>query len=354
MLRIFTACLGLLALLANGCAPATFSFTLFADNAKLHEVEVATDKGAPEPKVAIIDVRGLISDNLDGGLFGRGVNPVDEVAARLKKAREDSSVKAVILRINSPGGTVTASDMLYREVRRFTMETGKPVVSSLDEIAASGGYYLALSGAYIMAEPTSITGSIGVIIPSVNVSEGLTRIGIHSRSIVSGPNKDLANPLEPMREEQYAVLQSLVDDFYDRFRSLVVRRRTRAGTGIDAPDALGTLVSQSTRLDESRVGELTDGRIMSGDKAVRAGLVDRAGGLNDAFDAAKTLAGVKSARLVKYQREDADVPRTPYAASGVHPPDGTEVNLIQLRLNSGLPGAASSGGAYYLWLPPGM
>src|SRR5262249_2633983 len=143
-------------------------------------------------------------------------------------------------------------------------------------------------------------------------------------------------------------------DFYDRFRSLVVRRRTRTGTGIDAPDPLGALAGQSTKLDEAKVGELTDGRIMSGDKAVRVGLVDRTGGIIDAFDAAKTLTGIKAARLVKSQREDADTPRTPYAASGVRPPDGTEVNLIQLRLNSGVAGAASSGGAYYLWLPPGM
>jgi protease-4 len=264
---------------------------------------------------------------------------VDELTARLRKAEEDSTVKAVVLRIDSPGGTVAASDMMYREVRGFAQRTGRPVVACLGEIAASGGYYLALSADRIVAEPTSITGSIGVIIPTVNVSEGLNRIGIRSRSITSRPNKDLANPLEPMREEHYAVLQALVDEYFDRFRGLVVERRGASrGEGARA-------------LDMDRLDMLTDGRVMTGTKAAEAGLADQTGGVREAFETAKRLAGVRAAKLVKYHREDADPPRSAYAQSGAGPPR-SEINFLQLRLDSGALGVQSAG-AYYLWLPPG-
>lgn len=340
------------AILCAGCSPVSLTVTLFADNSRLEEMEVDHDKGAGEAKVAIIDVRGLIADKGEGLLLGRGTNPVDDLTARLQKARDDQSVKAVILRINSPGGTVTASDVMYREVRRFAAESGKPVVASLDEIAASGGYFLALSSDYIVAEPTSITGSIGVIIPTINVSEGLGKIGIKSRSIVSRPNKDLGNPLEPMKEEHYKILQTLVDDFYGRFRSLVIERRTHGGA-TTAEGTTGGGAVTFRNIDMARIDELTDGRVMSGTRALDAGLVDATGGVRDAFTIAKTMAGVKAARLMKYYREDADKPRSPYAASGVPPAEGSEINVFQLRMNRGLLGNAESAGAYYLWLPPG-
>src|SRR5262245_50305324 len=134
----------ILAFLGGGCSPVSVTFTLFGDDARLHETEVDGDPSG-ETRIVVIDVRGVIADGSEGPWLDRAANPIDELTARLRKARQDPSVKAVILRINSPGGTVTASDMMYREVRRFVEETGKPVVASLGEIAASGGYYLALS-----------------------------------------------------------------------------------------------------------------------------------------------------------------------------------------------------------------
>jgi protease IV len=210
------------ALTGGACAPLSVTIGVGPGDRKLHETTVLTDTGGDGDKVAMIDVRGLIADVREPALFGEGHNPVDEFLSRLERAGKDGSVKAVILRINSPGGTVTASDILYREVLRFRETTKKPVVASLGEVAASGGYYLALSADRIIAQPTSITGSIGVIIPTVNFSEGLSRIGIQSRSIKSGPNKDIANPLEPIREGQYAVLQGIVDEFYASFKGLVI------------------------------------------------------------------------------------------------------------------------------------
>lgn len=320
----------------SGCGPVTFSFTFGGEPGRVTEVAVAEDEKASD-KVLLIDVRGLIADDpgegLAGLLFDAG-NPVDELTYRLELAARDPKVRAVILRINSPGGTVAASDMMYREVRRFAERTGKPVLASLGEVAASGGYYLALAADEIVAEPASITGSIGVIIPTLNVSEGLSRIGIRARNVKSGPNKDMADPLIPPRDEHYAVLQSLVDEYTAQFRSLVTARRT----GI-RPDQLD---------------ELTDGRVVTGAQAVRSGLADHTGGVREAFDAAKARAGIASAKLVKYHSRGPR-PRSPYAAGPPATPEAsgrsaTEVNLLQLRLGSGVLGTGTPN-AYYLWAP---
>ncbi|MBC7772788.1 MAG: signal peptide peptidase SppA [Pyrinomonadaceae bacterium] len=319
----------------SGCMPTSVTFNFGADDGKLDESVVIADAGGG-PKILLIDVRGLIIDGPQKGLFSNGLGPVDDLVARLGKAEADPEVKAVVLRINSPGGSVSASDTMYREVRRFCDKTKKPVVASLGEVAASGGYYLALATDRIVTQPTTITGSIGVIIPTLNVSEGLSRIGITSRSIKSGANKDLANPLEPMREGHYAVLQGMVDEFYERFKELVVSRR----------------VNITGKLDE-----LTDGRVVSGAEAVRAGLADAEGDLRDSFETAKQLARLDSAQLVKYHPRGSPRPRTAYASTDLPPPSSgssqagdTEINLLQLRLGD-VPGGLSGAGIYYLWMP---
>jgi protease-4 len=340
-MKTFSRVLILLCLaLLPACSPTTISITLFADSAKLLETTVEADKNYGDNKVVIIDVRGLISEKQDAGIFSSGASSVDELACRLKRAELDPEVKAVIIRINSPGGTVTASDMMYREVRRFEEETKKPVIASLGEVAASGGYYLALSADRIIAEPTSLTGSIGVIIPTINFSDGLARIGIHSRSVKSGKNKDLGNPLEPEREEHYAVLQATVDEFYARFKGLVVERRSRAAE------------EGTTSLDQALLDDLTDGRIITGTRAAEVGLVDQTGGIRDCFKVVKSLAKIPAARLVKYYPEGGERPRSAYAQTTQPAPGETEINLLQIRGDAMRPlGAAGLSGAYYLWLP---
>lgn len=316
---------------AAGCTPVTVSFTLGGEGRQLSESTVARDRNAGSAKVALIDVRGILADQ-SSGFFGTGDNPVDELAARLDKAAEDRHVRAVVLRINSPGGGVTASDMMYREVRRFREQTGKPVIASLGEVAASGGYYLALAADEIIAEPTSITASIGVIIPTVNVSEGLGRIGVRARNLTSGPNKDMGDPLTPPREAHYAILQDLVDQYYDRFRALVTERRPS--------------------LTPDQAGDMTDGRVITGARAVHVGLADTEGGVREAFDAAKRLGEIPGARLVKYHSRGTP-PRSPYG--GANSPaakaagEGTEINFMQVNLPA--LGWTTTPGAYYLWAP---
>lgn len=339
-----------LALALSACGRASITFSLNPQPAKLDETTVMGDEGA-SAKVALIDVRGLIVDAQQRGLLTPGQNPVDELAARLEKARRDPELKAVVLRMNSPGGSVTASDIMYNEVRRFREQTGKPVVVSMGEVAASGGYYVSLAGDRILAQPTTITGSIGVIIPTVNVSQGLNSIGIFSRSVKSGANKDLANPLEPMRDSQYVVLQHMVDEFYSRFRGLVMERRgSQRADGASTPDPADYLAAHAD--------ELMDGRILTGSEAARFGLVDAEGDLRDAFDEAKRLAKLASARLVKYH-DDGDSVRSAYALNGTNPANaganrsqsaGAEFNFLQVNLGDGVgAGLISGGNAYYLW-----
>jgi protease-4 len=329
---ILAAAIGF-ALGAAGCLPDRVTIDLSPGDGRLKASTVLADDGAGDtaPMIALIDVRGLILDAPSFGVVGPGPNPVDELTNRLEEAAKDPAVRAIILRINSPGGAVTSSDTCYREVRRFAERTGKPVVASLADVAASGGYYIALGADEIVAQPTTVTGSIGVIFQTFNFSEGMARWGVQGRSVVSGPNKAIASPFEPAQERHYAILQGIVDEFAASFRALVAERRP----GLSA-ELLATY---------------TDGRVVTGAEAVRLGLADEVGDVRDAFECAKRLAKLSTARLVKYHAEGS-TPRTPYALGGVDPARSaaTTINLMQVNLASGL--ADSGAGFYYLWIPP--
>jgi len=325
---ILIACAALL----NACSPKV-QIDIGAGPERLAEGRVLRDEHAGKDKVAMIEVRGMLFDGNRPELLGTGVNPVDRFIAQLDMAERDPNTRAIIIRITSPGGTVTSSDIMHSELRRFSSKTGKPVIASMGEVAASGGYYLAIGCDHIIAHPTTITGSIGVIIPTLNFSDGLARLGIHARSIKSGANKDMANPLEPMREHQYEVLQGMVDEFYGNFKALVIKRRPA--------------------LKVENLANATDGRVFTGSQALALGLVDELGGVREAFDAAKKRAGLSAATLVKYTDERSP-PRSAYSAADQPPAqmNTTSINLLQLNLADplGHMGLESSG-IYYLWTP---
>jgi len=315
----------------GGCSPFKVNVVIGASDRPVEATPVLADPGAREHEsIALIDLRGVIVDGRSPGVLGPGSNPVDEFLARLRMVESDDDVRAVVVRINSPGGTVTASNLIYEELRGLKARTGKPIVVSMGEVAASGGYYVALAADEIVASPMGITGSIGVIIPTVNVSDGLGRIGIVSRAITSGPNKDLANPLEPMEEEDYRILQSMVDQMYARFRSLVLERRPGASA--------------------AETDTFADGRVFTGERAVELGLADSTGGLREAFERARSLAGLDRARLIKLHDEGRLV-RSAYAlGEGLGGPGGsTEINLLGLDLVH--LGELMTPRAYYLWWP---
>lgn len=325
----------LLACTLAGCGGLRFVVDLTTVEDALTESVVLEDDAARHraAKIALIDVTGLIIDARKPGLLSAGENPVAELAEALQKAGDDHRVHAVVLRINSPGGTVTASDVVYREVVRFRETTNKPVVILMADLAASGGYYLACAGDHIIAHPTSITGSIGVIIQTFNFSEGMRRVGIYADSITSGENKAIGSPFEPRQPEHRALLQGLVDEFYGSFLAIVTESRTQI------------------RADDLSV--VTDGRVVTGRRAYELGLVDEVGDLHDAFAAAKALADIPSAKLVKYHRPLRHV-ASPYAvapggAPGAPGVGGTQINLLQLNLDANR--LMGTPGAYYLWDP---
>lgn len=318
------------ALFMGGCIPDTVTIGLGSRDTTLRSTAVITDDDAGRHKVAMIEMTGVIADAPTPTLLGTRASMIDYLVRRLEEAEDDDDVKAVVLRVNSPGGTVTGSDVMYREIQRFRERTGKPVVISMGEVAASGGYYISLAGDEIIAEPTTITGSIGVIFATINVSEGLNRLGIHSRAITSGPNKDMASPLEPPEESHYEILQAMVDEYYDGFRGLVVAHRTD--------------------IEPAMIDTLTDGRVVTGAEAAAQGLVDGTGGVRDAFERAKSLAGVEDARLIRYHTGRTG-PKTPFAhASPDVPMAKQDQDISLLSVDVGLP-FGESPVAYYLWVP---
>jgi protease-4 len=274
-------------------------------------------------KVAIIDVSGVILNARSSGLFGSGDNPVSLFREQLDAAAEDPHVKAVVLRINSPGGAVTASDIMYQEVLSFRRDTHKPVVACMMDVAASGAFYLAMACDQVYAHPTTVTGSIGVIMSLYNASGLFAKIGVSSEPIKSGPNKDIGNPGRPMTEEERAILQGLVDSFYGQFVHVV---------------------SVGRHLPEDQVRVLADGRVYSGLEAKKAGLVDEIGYLDDAIKTAMSMACIKDASIIGYDRCEgyrgsiyASVPKIP----------------SQINVKLDVPGLGGHEGAafMYLWEP---
>jgi protease-4 len=206
----------------------------------------------------------------------------DDIAKQIKRAGEDSSVKAIILRINSPGGSAAASQELHEEVRK-ARENDKIVVASMSDVAASGGYYVACGADKIVANPGTITGSIGVIFSQLQYSELLEKYGVRSNVIKSGKYKDIGSPLRNMTEEERQILQEMIDDVYSQFVHAVAEGR---------------------QMNESEVLELADGRIFTGRQAKELGLVDELGNFQDAVDLAAELAGIKGKpKMVEYGKK---------------------------------------------------
>ena len=310
----------------NGCGGVRLIIDVVPAVDGLTETVVLEDPGGDSSaKIALIQITGMIADADRPGLLRKGENPVSRLVESLRKAAKDSKIKAIVLRINSPGGTVTASDVVYREIQHFKRTTKKPVVVLMSDLAASGGYYIACAGDEIIAHPTTITGSIGVIIQTFNFSEGMRRIGIKADAITSGPNKAAGSPFEPMPPEHRALLQGLVDEFYDNFVAIVTESRPN--------------------LSPADLEWITDGRVVTGRRAAEVGLIDSTGDLRDAFEAAKRRAGLTAAKLVKYHRP-LEYVGSAYARS---PAANPQINLLQLNLNAGP--LLEQSGFYYLWDP---
>lgn len=238
-------------------------------------------EGSGENKVAVISVKGVLTNEASEHLFIEKPSIVKTVKEQLKHAANDGHVKAVLLEIDSPGGGITASDIIYHEIIEFKKGTQKKVVVYMEDIAASGGYYVASAADFIVAHPTTITGSIGVIMPLINVSEFINRHGVVDNSIASGDMKKIGSPLKQMTSEEAEVLQNIINEMYMQFVEVV---------------------SSGRNLDIEEVKKIADGRIYTGKQAIEAGLVDKLGYLEDAISMAKKEAGIDEATVVRYKR----------------------------------------------------
>lgn len=231
--------------------------------------------------VGVVRVQGIIRGGDGGGRIAGAGAFSERIVKWLRQAQKDNSIKAVVLRVDSPGGGVTASDEIYEEVVRTRSEFGKPVVVSMGSLAASGGYYISAPADRIYANPTTITGSIGVITMIPNYEELMDKVGVKANVVKTGQFKDMASAFRPFSEEDKALLQSVLDDSYYRF--------------VD-------IVSEGRKLDRATVRELADGRIYTGRQAKTVGLVDEFGSLQDAINHAGQLVGIHGApRTVEYQ-----------------------------------------------------
>lgn len=230
-------------------------------------------------KIGIIYVEGPIVGGRSGdGIFGQSVAAGDDLMEQLREAREDDSIKAVILRINSPGGSAAASQEVGEEIDRLR-EAGKVIVTSMGDVAASGGYWLAAKTDYIVANPATMTGSIGVIMRFQELKGLYDKLGITDNTIKSGPLKDIGSEARPMTPAEKALLQGMVNDIYEQFVDVVAEGR---------------------KLPREKVKALADGRIFTGRQAKAAGLVDELGNFYTAVEKTRELAHLeKDAGLVE-------------------------------------------------------
>lgn len=313
--------LGLAALMFLGLAGLGGLIAVGGDDS-IHEQYHSLDRHGTE-KVAIIDVEGAI---LDGDGF---------VKKQIDHVRKDKDVKAVVLRVNSPGGTVTASDYLYHHLTKLKTDRELPLVVSMGGIAASGGYYVAMAVGdtpeSIFAEPTTWTGSIGVVIPHYNVAGLMEQWKVEEDSIKSHRLKQMGTPTRAMTEEEREIFQGLVNDSFDRFKQIVKAGRP------------------AFRKDEAALTKVATGQVFTTRQALASGLVDKEGFIEEAIDRAVALAGLdkEKTKVVKYKRTGGLV----------------DLFLSSARSNSAQPSALSqlatlveltSPRAYYLctWLPP--
>lgn len=329
--RVAVAC-GAVAISAalGGCGNRTLQFSLVPVHARIApKIVHAANTIFPSPDIALVNISGLLVDSKGGGVFGNGHNPVSSLHEALEEIEENDNVKAVILRMNTPGGTVTASDMMYRDIMRFKRKTRLPVIASMMDVCASGGFYVSCAADYRVAYPSTITGSIGVMVQLLNFRGLLHKIGVSAPALASGPNKEMGSPFKRLTPHDRKLLMHFVHEDYHHFVRLVQRTHRR--------------------VNPRNWKKLTDGRVISGRDAARYHLINQIGGLHFAIQLAKRLTGIRHANVLLYTRQ-AGAPGTIYSKA---PNVAPQMNLI--NVNFGQSAASYFGmhkGFYYLYMGP--
>lgn len=266
------------ALCLSNCAFVTIP--LFPTTQNLQERII---EGEGKDKILLLDISGVISEKEDSGpLSQEGTSIIEDIKEALKKAQQDDTIKGIVVKVNSPGGTITGSDILHHELNLFKKEKGIRIVACLMDVGTSGGYYVATAADEIMAHPTTITGSIAVIALKFNVKGLLNLIGVEDETIKSGELKDIWSPFRPSTEKERAIMQAVIDKFHGRFVDVIKKGRKN--------------------LSRQEIEKLADGRIFTADEALTAGLIDRIGYLDDALDEMKKSLGIPRATVITYGR----------------------------------------------------
>ena len=308
-------------LVFSGCAAPRITLVT-GDSVPLRDV---TLEGTEKEKVVVIPVRGKIDDAPKAGLFQEKPSMLQEFVAQLRKAERDDQVRAILLKIDSPGGSVTASDLLYHEIAAFKNRTGKQVVAVLMNVAASGGYYMALPADHIIAHPTTLTGSVGVIFLQPKVTGLMEKIGVGVDVSKSGKNKDMGSPFRKTTPDEKIMFQELTDRLAKRFLDLVRQHR---------------------KLDKQALAEVATARIYLADEALERKLVDQVGYLNDAVEKARNIAGLSpESRVVVYRR--SEYPNDTVYNTRTSWEGGQGVSLVDLDLPASI--SDMQAGFYYLW-----
>ena len=288
----------LLALLCMaGCSLISIDLT-----PRIKPLEERTVEGTGKTKILLTDISGVLSEEGQSPTVVIGAPPprvtlLVRFREELKKAEDDTAVKALVVRINSPGGTVTASDIMFNELDMFKRRVRIPVIAVMMDVAASGGYYVALAADTIVAHPTSVTGSIGVIMVTLNAEGLMQKLGLAAAAIKSGERKDMGSPFRALTDEERKIFQSVIDGLHGQF--------------------VGKLV-ESRKLPPETAKTLADGRVYTAQQALELKLIDRIGYMDDALQIARRAIGVDEARVIVYHRP-SEYRATYYARSEVSP-----------------------------------
>ena len=271
--------------------------------------EIVVEEGSAVEKILLIDIDGPISNRPKKTLVGfrSDTGMVDRIREILKKAEKDKNIKGILLRVNSPGGTVTSSDIIYHEIKSFKERFKVKVYVSVVDVAASGGYYVALAGDSIMVHPTSLVGSIGVLALKLNLEGLMDKVGVEWEVVKSSKKKDFMSPFRPLTKEERGLFQETIDRYYDRFVDLVVLNRDG--------------------LDVKEVRALADGRVYNARQALNNHLVDSIGYLKDLVELAKKELDQPDLKVVTYSRP-REYKSNYYSSMGSTP----KINLINLDL----------------------
>ena len=283
-------------------------------------------EGEGTEKILLIDLQGMINNQKDQAFTGAttALGMVEQVREIISKAAKDDDIKALLIKINSPGGTVTASDIILHELVAYKKKYEIPVYVHVMDLAASGGYYIALAGDEIIAHPTSLIGSIGVIALKVNMENLMEKIGVDWEVVKSGDKKDFMSPFRSFTVEERKLFQNTIDNFHIRFVTIIAENRKE--------------------LDINEVKPLADGRVYDSKQAMDLKLIDGIGYISDTVERVRVKLENPDLKVVTYQRQ-GDYKSNLYSIS----PQPPTFNLINLDL--GLDKSTLSPYFLYFWMP---